>query len=118
MNRSTGLVAALLVSGFVAAAEDAYFIQCTILDGNRVVGSPAVVAEPGKQVTVSVTDTYDLALTAEKRDSGRVSLSTDIMIAGETHSPELLLELDRPAEIRIGDTALRVTVSKFFPDDV
>jgi len=36
MNRLIGLVAALLVSGFVVAAEDAYFIQCTILDGDRV----------------------------------------------------------------------------------
>lgn len=118
MNRSIGLVAALLISGFVLAEENSYLIQCTILDGTRVVGSPSVVAESGKQVTISVTDTYDLALTAEEQDGSRVALSADIAIAGEVHSPALLVELDQPAEVRIGDTTLKVHVSRFAPDDV
>ena len=117
MKQLFGLVAALLVSGSVVADEDAYLIQCTILDGDRVVGSPAIVAESGQQVTVSVTNTYDLALTAQEEADGQVAFSADITIAGETHSPALLVELDRLTEIRIGDTTLRINVSRFVPDD-
>jgi hypothetical protein len=118
MNRLIGVVAALLFSSFVVAEEDAYSIQCTILDGERVMGSPAVVAEPGKQVRVFVTDTYDLALTAEDQDDARIALSAAITIDGATHSPALLLELDRPAEIQIGDITFRVIVSRYVADDV
>ena len=118
MNRLVGFVAALLISSLVVAEEDAYLIQCTISDGERVISSPAVVAEPGKQVTVSVTDTYDLALMAEDLDDARIALSADITTDGETHSPALLVELDRPAEIEIGDTTLRVVVSGYVADDV
>lgn len=118
MKRMLSLALALLITSSAVAEEDAYLIQCTILDGDRVVGSPSVVAESGKRVTVSVTDAYDLALTAREQDEGRVSLSADLTIAGETHSPALLVDLNRPAEVRTGDTTLRVTVSKFVPDDV
>jgi hypothetical protein len=52
MKRLTGLVAAILVSGFVLAEDNVYLIQGTIVDGDRVLASPAVVAESGKQVTV------------------------------------------------------------------
>lgn len=117
MKQTFGLIAALLVAGSAVAEQDAYLIQCTILDGDRVLGSPAVIAESGKRVTVSVTDTYDLALMAEVQDKGRVSFSVDITIAGETHSPALLVDLNRPAEIQIGNATLRVRVSKFVPDE-
>jgi 5-hydroxyisourate hydrolase-like protein (transthyretin family) len=112
-----GLVAALLVCGSVAAEDDAYLIRCTILEGDRVVGSPVVLAEPGQRVTVSVTDTYDMApvydmaLVAGRQEGDRVALSADITIAGETHSARLSVPLDRASELRIGDYVLTFNVS-------
>jgi hypothetical protein len=117
MNRTIALIVVLLFSGQVVADDDAFLIRCKILHGERIVGSPTVVAKSGKMAKVSVTDTYALSFIAEAQDGDRVQLATSITTNGESHSPAILVQLDEAAEVRIGETTLTVKVSRFVPDD-
>lgn len=117
MMRAIGLIAALLVSSSVVADESTYMIQCRILEAGRILGAPTVLAKSGNEVSVSVSDTYDLSIIAEGQGGDQVQLSTRISINGESHSPVILVHLNRAAEIQIGTTTLSLTVSSYVPDD-
>lgn len=117
MIRATCLVLPLLVWSSVVADAGTYLIQCRILEAGQVLGEPTLLARSGDEVSVSVSDTYDLSLIADGQGADQVKLSAKITINGESHSPTILVDLDRAAELRIGDTTLTVTVSNSVPDD-
>lgn len=117
MNKLLALSSALLLSGQAIADGDSYLVRCVISDGDRVLGSPVVLVESGQKATVSVSDTYSLALVAEPQDDGRIHLSADIRLQGESHSPVMLVKPDQEAAVRIGDTRFSVTVSNYVPED-
>ncbi|HET6628346.1 MAG TPA: hypothetical protein VFG91_01075 [Woeseiaceae bacterium] len=116
MNKLLALSSALLLSGQAIADDDSYLVRCVLSDGDRVLGSPAVVVESGQKATVSVSDTYSLSLVAEPQDDGRIQLSADIQLQGESHSPVLLVKPDQETAVQIGDTSFSVTVSHYVPD--
>ena len=112
MIQKLSLLSVLVASGH-AVAGDSFLIKSKLLQGGNVLGTPAVAVASGKTGKVSATGAYDLSFEAEPRGEDAVYLSTRIDIAGETSSPSMLLNLDEESSISIGDTTMRIIVSRF-----
>ena len=107
-----------LAALFVATnsiASVSFQIKSELSLGGETLGSPIMAVEPGKPAKASVGDTYELTFIATPQESGATLISTDIVVDGTNNSPSLLLDLDQPASVSIGELKLDLTVSRYSP---
>ena len=102
----------LLMLFSVAQADSVYEIDAEIYKDNNLIAAPGLIVYANRQASVEFDKLFHLTMTVTPIDGARVSLTTDLKLAGERISPCLVIELGQPAKIAIGNKALHVIVSK------
>ena len=97
---------------FFASAFSVYEIDAEIYKDNSLIAAPGLIVYANRQASVEFDKLFHLTMTVTPIDGTRVSLTTDLKLAGERISPCLVAELGQPAKIAIGNKALHVTVNK------
>lgn len=95
-----------------ALASGKFLIKSELSWGGETLGSPAMAVESGKPAQVSVGDEYELTFLATQQGSGAVLVATEISVAGRRNAPSLLVNLDQPASVSIGEMKLDLVVSR------
>ncbi|GAA6140183.1 hypothetical protein NBRC116583_39320 [Arenicella sp. 4NH20-0111] len=105
-------IVSLLLSA-TAFAESDYVVKTEVLKEQSSLGSPTVVLESGVSSQVSVEGSYSLSLTVSPAGEKNAFLKTQLEVGEESHSPSMMVELDKETKVTINDnTTLIVTVKK------
>ena len=107
------IAAGFLLFSTTAFAESNYIVKTEVLDKTGSIGSPVLALESGIASKVSVEGKYSLSLTVSPVGDKNELLKTELKVGQESHSPSMIVELDKETKVIINDdTSLIVTVKK------
>lgn len=100
----------LLATNLLAAEK--LSIDSTIYYNNNVIGKPILETAPGKNVSLSVSDSYDLKLTLTQEEENKVTVAAKITVSGETFNPKVTTELGQVARIDVDSMGFEFIVTQ------
>ncbi len=104
----------LLLSGSLLAQQEIFVIESEITIGNEIIGTPVMSVTSGNEASISVRDSYDLALMAVAHENSEILVSTELTVQGETVSSSALVKAGQPFGIHVGDIKLSMIIRPSF----
>ena len=102
----------LLALCSIVQADSLYQIDSEIYKDNSLIAAPGLIVYANQQASIELDNLFHLTMTVTPIDDTKVSLTTDLKLAGERISPCLVVKLGQPAKIAIGNKVLHVIVNR------
>jgi hypothetical protein len=111
----------ILGAGQSLAESTSYQVEFELFEGDYLLSTPSVRVEIGQTGRIQIGSDTGLPLTLEfvltERDKGLVLIESKADYHGETHHPDLLIEVGSEACLVIAEFALTVNVRKITAND-
>jgi len=106
----------LFLSGSLMAQQETFVIESKITIGNEIIGTPVMSVTSGNEASISVRDSYDLALTAIAHENSEILVSAKLTVQGETVSSSTVAKAGQPFGMGVGDIKISMIIRPSLQD--